>query len=251
MDSKRIVLPLPSVKPILKLLHTSHSGVSKTTNLADGLYFWPGMTNDNHQMVSACSECTCVLQSQPAKPMSTAPPSSHFSFPMQHGGKDYLICMDQWSWYTLYQLLRSTTSNSLIRCLSTWFNLLGWPSSISSNGGPQFRGDFSNFYLKHDIWHELSAPYSPKSNGLAEAGVKSVKNILKKCLSSGINADFMLYEWWNVPRSDGYSPSQVMFGQSQQTCLPFLPSQNPPIDFVKAAASAYARSKIDHDRSKH
>ena len=109
MDSKRIVLPLPSVKPILKLLHASHSGVSKTTTLARGLYFWPGMTNDIQQMVSACTECTRVLPSQPANPMSTAPPSSHFGFPMQHvgldlfsfGGKDYLICVDHWSGYPL------------------------------------------------------------------------------------------------------------------------------------------------------
>ena len=147
MDSKRIVLTLPSVKPILKLLHASHYGVSKTTNLASGLYFWPGMTSDIRQMVSACSECTRVLQSQPANPMNTAPLSSHFGFPMQHvgldlfsfGGKDYLICVDHWSGYSLYQLLRSTTSKSVIRCLSTWFNLLG---------------DFLIFCLKHDIRHE-------------------------------------------------------------------------------------------------
>ena len=159
------------------------------------------MTNDIRQMVLTCSECTHNLQSQPSNPMSKAPPSSHFGFPMQHvgldlfsfGGKDYLICVDHWSGYPLYQLLRSTTSESVICCLSSWFNLLGWPSSIRSDGGPQFRGDFTNFCLKHGIRHELSAPYNPKSNGLAEAGVKSVKNILKKIISSGANADFMLY----------------------------------------------------------
>ena len=63
MDSKRIVLSLPAVKPILKLLHASHSGIMKTTNLARGLYFWPGMTNDKRQMVSSCANCTRVLQS--------------------------------------------------------------------------------------------------------------------------------------------------------------------------------------------
>ena len=61
MDSKRIVLPLPSVKPILKLLHASHSGITKTTSLARGLYFWPGMTNDIKQLVSTCQECTLSL----------------------------------------------------------------------------------------------------------------------------------------------------------------------------------------------
>ena len=44
-----------------------------------------------------------------------------------------------------------------------------------------------------------------------------------------------------------------MFGRNQQTCLPSLPSQNPPIDFHQAAVSkdsAHTRSKFDHDRLK-
>ena len=47
LDSRHIVLPLPAVKPVLRLLHTSHSGITKTNNLAKGLYFWPGMSNDS------------------------------------------------------------------------------------------------------------------------------------------------------------------------------------------------------------
>ena len=79
----------------------------------------------------------------------------------------------------MYHLLHSLTSISIIKTLSTWFNLFGWPSSIQSDGGPQFRGEFSRFCVSHNIRHEVSAPYNPKSNGLAEAGVKSVKNILR------------------------------------------------------------------------
>ena len=30
LDSRRIVLPLPAIKPVLKLLHSSHSGITKT-----------------------------------------------------------------------------------------------------------------------------------------------------------------------------------------------------------------------------
>ena len=107
----------------------------------------------------------------------------------------------------------------VIKTLSTWFNLFGWPSSIRSDGGPQFRGEFSRFCASHAIRHEVSTPYNPKSNGLAEAGVKSVKNILLKCAVTSSNADFVLYEWRNVPRADGYSPAQLMFGRAQRTCL--------------------------------
>ena len=50
LDSRQIVLPLPAVKPVLHLLHASHSGITKTTNLAKGLYYWPGMSNDMKQL---------------------------------------------------------------------------------------------------------------------------------------------------------------------------------------------------------
>ena len=57
----------------------------------------------------------------------------------------------------------------------------------------------------------------------------------------------------NVPRSDGFSPAQLLFGRAQRTSLPTLSSQITPIDFHSAASSkdaAHARAKLDHDRSK-
>ena len=262
LDSRRIVLPLLAVKPVLRLLHASHSGITKTTVLAKALYFWPGMSNDIKQLISSCVQCAKVLPSQPSNPMVTPSPSTHFGFPMQHvgldlfsfGTKTYLICVDHWSGYPFYSSLRSLSTATVISTLSTWFNLFGWPMSIRSDGGPQFRGDFSRFCEKNDIRHELSAPYNPKSNGLAEAGVKSIKNILRKSMSSGEDADRMLYEWRNVPRSDGFSPAQLLFGRAQRTSLPTLASQVTPVDFISAASSkdaAHMRARLDHDRSKH
>ena len=161
LDSQRIVLPLPAVKPVLHLLHSSHSGITKTTNFAKGLYFWPGMSNDIKQLVSCCVDCTKVLPSQPSNPMSTPSPSTHFGFPMQYigldlfsfGNKDFLICVDHWCGYLFYSHLRSLSSSSVISTLTTWFNLFGWPTSIRGDGGPQFRGEFSRFCETHQIRH--------------------------------------------------------------------------------------------------
>ena len=194
------------------------------------------MTNNIKQLISKCRDCIRVLQSQPANPMVTSPPSSHFGS-FFSGGKDYLICIDHWSGYPFYQLLRPLASDATLKILTSWFNLFGWPSSIRSDGGLQFCGEFPRFCEKHGIGHELSASYNPKSNDLAEAGVKSVKNILRKCVSSRADPVFMLYQWQNVPRSDGYSPTQLMFGHCQRTCLPTLPSQVTPNDFHQAASS--------------
>ena len=41
LDSRRIVLPLSAIKPVLKLLHSSHSGITKTTSLARGYTIGP------------------------------------------------------------------------------------------------------------------------------------------------------------------------------------------------------------------
>ena len=120
LDSRCIVLPLPAIRPILNLLHASHSGVNKTIVLARGLYYWPGMINDIKQLVSRCATCIRVQPSQPFSPMSTPPPSTHLGYPMQHvgldlfsyGGKQYLICVDHWSGYPLYSLLRSLNTDS-------------------------------------------------------------------------------------------------------------------------------------------
>ena len=105
LDSRRIVLPVGAIKPILHLLHNSHSGMNKTITLARGLYYWPGMINNIKQLISSCNVCVRVQPSQPFNPMVTPPPSSHLGYPTQHvgldlftyGNKQHLICVDHWS----------------------------------------------------------------------------------------------------------------------------------------------------------
>ena len=157
--------------------------------------------------------------------MVTPPPSTYLGYPMQHvgldlfsfGGRQYLICITHWSGNPLYSPLRSLSSEAITSILSGWFNLLGWPSSIRSDGGPQLRGPFSSLCSNNGIVHELSAPYKPKSNGLAEAGVKSVKNILRKCYESGSNLDTVLYEWCAVPIHVTWTYRCHMHGTSMGT----------------------------------
>ena len=83
--------------------------------------------------------------------------------------------------------------------------------------------------------HELSAPYNPRSNGLAESAVKMVKNILKKCSEENSDPESALYEWRNLPCDHGYSLAQLMFGQRQRISLPMHDSAFSQIDFSQAA----------------
>ena len=45
----------------------------------------------------------------------------------------------------MFTPLTSLTASAIIGHLTSWFNLLGWPQSIRSDGGPQLRGDFVAF----------------------------------------------------------------------------------------------------------
>jgi hypothetical protein len=103
--------------------------------------------------------------------------------------------------------------------------LLDWgiPVRLRSDGGPQFRTEFSQFCEKKGIIHEVSSPYHSASNGHAEAAVKNVKYLLQKCDANWSKFQDALLEWRNTPRADGVSPAQMMVGRRQRTSLPLVP----------------------------
>ena len=256
LDAKRIVLPKDCIRPILKRLHEGHPGQEKSLRLASSLFYWPGFTNDVKTFVSSCSECFRKLPSQKQNPCITEPPSAAFGAPMAHvgvdlfdvAGKSHLVCVDKWSGYPMYQQLRSTTTSSIINVLTTWFNLLGWPKSLRSDGGPQFLSEFKTWCQINNIDHETSSPYNPKANGLAESAVKNVKHLLLKCKSTGEDPGKSLYLWRNIPRADGYSPAQLLFGRRQFTSLPAMPCA---FDFYDIKAAQASRDKVFNSHLVH
>ena len=120
----------------------SHTGVNKTIALTRGLYFWPGMNNDIKQLVSTCRECLYLLQSQPSNPMTTSPPFSHLGYPMQHVGLDLSVSEAKHISFALtigvaiHSFKHYALSRLHYKSARLWFNTLGWPSSICSDGGP-------------------------------------------------------------------------------------------------------------------
>ena len=85
------------------------------------------MTNDIKQLVSTCQDCTCVLPSQSANPMTTPSPSTHFGFPMQYIGldlfsyanKDYL-CLQSRANSVLHQSSYSPSSSQSSTSPTSW-----------------------------------------------------------------------------------------------------------------------------------
>ena len=74
--------------------------------------------------------------------------------------------------------------------------------AISNKDSPQFRSEFTQFCEQYGIKHELSSPYNPESNGLAEAAVKNVKAIITRCNKEKESIKLALAAWRNITYSN-------------------------------------------------
>jgi len=138
----------------------------------------------------------------------------------EYAGKDYLVAVDRFSNWAFCERLNKTTTANVTKILLGWFRQFGLPKYIRTDGGPQFRTEFMDFCDDYHIIHELSSAYNPKSNGLAESAVKSVKSLVRKCKRG--NEDFLtaLLARQNVPGSNGISPAMAFLGRPVRANLP-------------------------------
>ena len=185
LDRRRNIMRTRAVATIIKELHRAHSGIEKTYKTATQLYYWPGWKNLIRQAIDNCNTCR-EDQPRQARPTAAVQPPSAAEYPMNHMGTDvfdaigkkWIVLVDRYSGYAWASELKHTDTMTVVEQLSDWFTEVGRPTCIWSDGGPQFRTEFSQFCSQHGIKHKLSSPYSPKSNGLAEAAVKNIKLII-------------------------------------------------------------------------
>ncbi len=250
-DDTRIVVPAAARPEVLRRLHVPHAGLVKTRKAAQQLYYWPGINNSIKQLVESCSTCQSHLPSQPHEPLQLSDalgPFSHVGVDLLEFAGQHWVCMvDRYSGFPFTKKLRSLTTTAVLTILETWFRDWGFPTVIRTDGGPQFRTEFDDFCKAKGIIHELSSPYNPRSNGLAESGVKAVKTLLSKCHETGEDFFTALTEWRNVPRADGFSPAQMLLGRRQRGLLPALP----PDDINHEEAVAARRHARDTGAAYH
>ena len=230
LDGTRIVVPKSERKAVLGKMHISHPGIGRTRQLAQQLYYWPGMSNDIKTLVDGCEQCQVGRASQAADPLESYPeptmPMQSVSMDLcESHGQEYLVMCDRYSGMTWVYRLKTQTTAAVLRPLEKWFTQFGYPQVIVSDGGPQFRTEFKEWCMLFGIEHLHSSPYHSQSNGLAEAAVKSTKALLEKSRSFD---DFQvrLLEWRNVPSAGcPDSPAQRFFGRRQRGQLPVLESR--------------------------
>jgi hypothetical protein len=254
VDGKRIVVPAEMRTQVVRALHRSHSGMEKSKTMARQLFWWPGMMNEIEIACAACSVCTKYRPSQTRELMTPPPrpyaPMSHVGADLfDYKGKPWLVMVDRYSGWPFVEKMKGSDTVSVCSQLARWFNLLGWPSSIRTDGGPAFRLKFAEFCRKRGMEHELSSAYSAQSNGLSEAAVKACKHLLAKTMEQGEDFEEAMAAYRNTPRADGFSPAQLMLGRRMKGPLPMLQSQL-EVEVSNFSAGREAREKTQAQSKK-
>ena len=98
---------------------------------------------------------------------------------------------------------------------------------LSFDGGLNISSDEMNtFYKKWGIKQRKSSAYYPKSNGRAEAAMKSMKRAIRGNVGpngslNSYNITASLLQYRNTPlRNTGLSPAQMLLGRSLRDTVP-------------------------------
>ena len=135
-------------------------------------------------------------------------------------------------WIELQQVKVGTNeagAEGFCRALRRLMVTFGVPVEVSSDGGPEFKGDETkDFFKRWGIHHRRSSAYLPSSNGRAELAVKTGKRLLMENIgpSGDLNTDRViraLLTYRNTPEPGcKLSPAQILLGRPLRDTLPYI-----------------------------
>lgn len=231
LKGSQLLVPAKLRPKMLTLIHQGHLGIDSCTKRAREALFWPGMTTDITNFISTCSVCQSTSRNKPPEPLilkevPARPWQIVASDIFQLGNTHYLLIVDSYSGFVDIHELKTLSSHAVIAAFKSWFSVHGIPDYLDTDGGTQFTStDFKTFSSTWNFEHRISSPHYPKSNGLAERNVATVKNILRKCQLDHSDPFLALLNWRNTPRSSALpSPSERLMSRRTKTLLPISPS---------------------------
>ncbi|XP_003747363.1 uncharacterized protein K02A2.6-like [Galendromus occidentalis] len=99
---------------------------------------------------------------------------------MQYGGKNFLIVVDDHSFFWEIVPVNLISTNAILKALFSVSQHFGYPVTLRSDNDPQYASyEFTDTLKRFGINHVTSSPYYPRGKGLAERAVKEAKAILK------------------------------------------------------------------------
>ena len=251
----RVVIPKNCRTTVLKELHETHQGASKTKSLARSYVWWPKMDSDIEEMVKNCNVCQETRPAPPAAPLHpwewpTQPWNRlHLDFGGPFMGYMFLVLIDAHSKWIDAQMMQSITASKTIEKLRIVFSSHGLPRKVVTDNGPTFVSEeFKTFMKGNGIKHVTTAPYHPSSNGQAERAVQIVKQALRSGEGNNVQEKLskFLFTYRITPHSTTrLPPTELLMGRRPRSRLDMLFP-----DVGRTVVNAQEKQKKYHDNSK-
>ncbi|KMQ83784.1 hypothetical protein RF55_19102, partial [Lasius niger] len=222
----RILIPVALKKYMLNKLHTGHPGINRMVKKAELTIYWKGINQDIKKYVKSCKSCQ-KFQDNQIKQVMKYKKVPELSWAVvgcdifELNQKYYIVVVDSLSNFIEIVSLGDLKSSTVIEELKTIFARHGIPLILYTDGALCFDSElFRQFTKGWDFIHIMSSPHYPKSNGLAESAVKSVKKLFKKAFDAGEDPYLALLNLRNTPRGNVHAPASMLMGRNLRTNIP-------------------------------
>lgn len=228
----RILIPTSLRDRVLELAHEGHPGIVAMKRNLRTKVWWTGLDRDAEKFCRTCHSCQLVSTPEKPEPMKlTEIPTS----PWQHisadlmclpTGENLLVVVDYYSRYFEVDILKSTTTDKVVKSLEKIFLTHGLPVSITTDNGPQFRSsEFREYLVNQGIGHRRVTPLWPQANGEVERQNRTILKRIRIAYAEKRDwkeeLDKYLIFYRTTPHSvTGVSPAELMFRRKLRTKIP-------------------------------
>lgn len=212
----------------------AHGGVGKTLRRLKTFFFWPKMTKQVSEYVLSCDICKQTkATNKTLRPPMGLPSTSVRVFQRLYldllgpyprsssGNIGIVIVLDHLSKFHFLEPIKKFTANIIVEFLEKRiFHIFGVPESITTDNGVQFKSNvFKNFLNSYNVFHNLTAIYSPQANASERVNRSVIAAIRAYVRPSQRDWDENLSSIScalrsSVHTSTGYSPYFLLFGQN-------------------------------------
>ncbi|XP_064482536.1 uncharacterized protein K02A2.6-like [Ornithodoros turicata] len=178
--------------------HVAHRGIAACKTKAREAIYWSSMNQDIETLIGRCQTCQRYQRNNQREPLEDRIIPTR---PWQRIGLDlfylkgatYLLIVDYFSKFVELQSMNSTAVPAVINDVKAVCARFGLPDGIACDNGPPFDSqEFKGFLPTWDIVHNPTAPYNPRSNGVAERSVQTLKHSLLKASEDGTDLFLVL-----------------------------------------------------------
>lgn len=247
----RAVVPQSMRQKLMYTIHdleSVHAGTKKTIDLLQRSYYWPGMGKDVMSWVKTCDECQRKIKNRRhglLRPLEI--PQHRFTdlamdwadAPNVLDGYDQiLIVIDRLRKYLILIPTKSTaTAEDTARVFVNYVvRIQGLPHNIVVDRASVWISKFWTSLCDHlHVKMNITTARHQNANGLAEAAVKTVKNMLVTTFNTTSCKNWIdalpviQLAYNNLPHtSTGFSPNELTFAENVRIEVPSMNESNVP-----------------------